>query len=149
MHAGSRGVVNGNVTAVRFETADSDIVVSERPEILVLPPAFSAVEGRIQTLTNRYSLRFTLFDFLHDRAVNCYLHEGQETIIREAWGRRAVVEGVVTRDAESGRPTSVRNISSIAILPDNMSGYQEARGIVPVPDGAPSPEIIIRRLRDG
>ena len=75
--------------------------------------------------------------------------EGQETIIREAWGRRAVVEGVVTRDAESGRPTSVRNISSIEILPDNMPGYQEARGIVPVPDGAPSPEIIIRRLRDG
>ena len=143
-----RAVINGSVTAVRFETAQSDIVVAGGPAPLMLPPAYSAIEGRIQTLTNRYSLRFTLFDFLHDRAVACYLQEGQEAIIREAWGRRAVVEGLVAREAETGRPASVRNISSIEVLPDTMPHYAEARGIVPVPDGAPSPEDLIRRLRD-
>ena len=143
-----REIINGQVTAVRFETAESDIVLSDRPSQLLLPPAYGAVEGRIQTLTNRYSLRFTLFDALHDRAVSCYLEEGQENIIREAWGRRAMVEGLVAREPDSGWPVSIRMISVMEILPDDMPHYQEARGIVPVPEGALSPEDIIRRLRD-
>ena len=142
-----RDIINGQVTAVRFETAESDIVLSDRPSLQLLPPAYGAVEGRIQTLSNRYSLRFTLFDAFHDRAVSCYLDEGQDDI-REAWGRRANVEGLVAREPDSGRPVSIRVISSIEILPDDMPHYEEARGIVPVPDGAPSPEEIIRRLRD-
>jgi len=144
-----RDIINGQVTAVRFETAESDIVVSDRPSPLLLPPAYGAVEGRIQTLTNRYSLRFTLFDVFYDRAVSCYLDEGQENIIREAWGRRATVEGLVAREADSDRPVSIRTISDIRILPDDMPHYFEARGIVPVPEDAESPEDIIRRLRDG
>ena len=143
-----RDIINGQVTAVRFETAESDIVISDSPSQLLLPPAYGAVEGRIQTLTNRYSLRFTLFDALHDRAVSCYLEEGQENIIREAWGRRVIVEGLVAREPDSGRPVSIRMVSVIEILSDDMPHYQEARGIVPVPEGAQSPEDIIRRLRD-
>jgi hypothetical protein len=83
---------------------------------------------------------------LHDRAVSCYLLENQE---REAWGKRAIVEGLVTRDADTGRPTTIRGVSKVHLLSDAPGNYLDARGIVPVPDGSPLPEDIIRRLRDG
>ena len=143
-----REIVNGQVTAVRFETAESDIVVSDSPRPQLLPPALGAVEGRIQTLTNRVSLRFTLFDSFHDRAVSCYLDEGQETIIREAWGRRAIVEGLVAREPDRNRPVTIRGVSSIEILSDDVPHYHDARGIIAVHSDAPSSEDIIRRLRD-
>lgn len=143
-----REIVNGQVTSVRFETSQSDIMVSDSPRPLLLPPAFGAVEGRIQTLSNRGSLRFTIFDSFHDRAVSCYLDEGQETLIREAWGRRAIVEGIVAREPDNGRPVTIRGVSSIEILSDDIPHYHEARGIVVVRDGAPSSEDTIRRLRD-
>lgn len=143
-----REIINGQVTAVRFETADSDIVLADRPSPLLLSSAWGAIEGQIQTLTNRASLRFTLFDTFHDRAVSCYLDQGHDDIIRDAWGRRATVEGLISRDPESARPVSIRSIASIEILPDDIPHYEEARGIVSVRDGAPSPEEIIRRLRD-
>ena len=143
-----REIINGQVTSVRFETSDSDIVLADRPSSLLLPPAFGAIEGRIQTLTNRVSLRFTLFDAFYDRAVSCYLDEGNDDIIREAWGRRATIEGLVAREPDDGRPVSIRGITSIEILPDDMPNYEEARGIISVQDGALSPEEIIRRMRD-
>ena len=143
-----RDIINGQVTAIRFETADADIVLADRSSSLLLPPAFGGIEGQIQTLTNRVSLRFTLFDAFYDRAVSCYLTEGNDDIIREAWGRRAAIEGLVTREPDSGRPVSIRGITSIEILPDDIPHYEEARGIVTVQEGAPSAEEIIRRLRD-
>ena len=143
-----RDIINGQVTAVRFETAEWDIVVSDSPHPQLLPPALGAVEGRIQTLTNRVSLRFTLFDSFHDRAVSCYLDEGQETIIREAWGRRAIVEGLVAREPDRNRPVTIRGVSSIEILSDDVPHYHDARGIIAVHSDAPSSEDIIRRLRD-
>ena len=138
------------VTSVRFETAEEDITILARPSRADrIQPAFGAIEGRIQTLTNRNTLRFTLYDTLYDRAVSCYLVEDQEDIIREAWGRKAIVEGLVTRDADTGRPTTIRGVSKIHLVSDAPGNYLDARGIMPVPDGTPFPEDIIRRLRDG
>ena len=145
-------ILDSNVTSIRFETAEEDITISGL-NIALSPkgarPAYGAVEGRIQTLTNRSSLRFTLFDSLHDRAVSCYWEEGLENVMREAWGKRAIVEGLIARDPITGRPTSVRGISNIHFPDDVGKDYRDARGIVSVPDGAPPPEDIIRRLRDG
>ena len=143
-------VLGQRVTSVRFETAEEDITILARPSRADrIQPAFGAIEGRIQTLTNRNTLRFTLYDTLYDRAVSCYLVEDQEDIIREAWGRKAIVEGLVTRDADTGRPTTIRGVSKIHPVSDAPGSYLDARGIMPVPDGTPLPEDIIRRLRDG
>ena len=145
-------ILSGRITTVRLETADEDFTISN-----TMPPrhtnavrdAYGAIEGRIQTLTNRKSLRFTLYDTLHDRAVSCYLKEGQESIIREAWGKRASVEGKITRDPLSGRPLVIREVSSIHMLPEeDRNGYKRAKGVSPAPAGSPPPEQIIRRLRD-
>lgn len=77
-----------NIEAIRFETAEDDAIVREAPmqaKEPVVRAAYGAVTGRIQTLSSRSRLRFTLYDRLHDRPVSCYLNEGQEDQIRDAW----------------------------------------------------------------
>ena len=80
------------------------------------PVAYGGVTGRIQTLSSRGGLRFTLFDTLFDRAVSCYLAEGQEELMRDVWGRMAVVEGLVTRDRATGRPQVIRSVRGVTVV---------------------------------
>jgi hypothetical protein len=144
-------VLNGTVKSVRFETAADEALVAApaaRPDsIKGKQTAYGAVEGRVQTLTTRGGLRFTLYDTLHDRAVSCYLARGREDQMRDVWGRRAVVEGIVTRDASTGRPLAVREITAVELIPEvEPRKYRELRGISP--SRGLSAEEAIRRLRD-
>jgi hypothetical protein len=145
-------VLSDKITSIRFETAEEDAIVSQQGVVSAenaLQTAYGAAEGRVQTLTTRKGLRFTLYDTLHDRAVSCYLQEGQEELMREAWDRRAIVEGLISRDRLSGRPVAVRRISEIRVLPVIEPGsYLKARGVAPIKAGEPLPEEIIRRLRN-
>jgi hypothetical protein len=153
-------LINGHVNSIRMETAEREITLLTPP-----PPSratggtrqlvpsdggsFGAVEGRVQTLTNRGALRFTLYDTLNDRAVSCYLAEGREAIMLDVWGRRAIVEGWVQRDPLTGRPLSVRRVREITVLPENEPGsYRAARGVSPLRPGDLLPEVLVRRLRD-
>lgn len=108
------GMLRSGIDAVRFETAESEAIVREPTTAPVVPAApqargaYGAVSGRVQTLTSRNQLRFTLYDRLYDRAVSCYLAEDRETLMREMWDKLATVEGWVTRDPASGRPLAVR-----------------------------------------
>jgi hypothetical protein len=150
---GIRAILNGRVTEAIFETADSEAVVrAAAAQPTVIRPAIQnkgAVTGRIQTLLSRGGLRFTLYDLLHDKAVSCYLEEGKEDLLRDAWGRLAIVEGLVRRDPITGRPMAIRHVSTIHVPPDQApDAYQAARGAVPLPPGSQMPEDVIRRLRD-
>ena len=144
-------LLNEHITSVRFETAIEEHIVTSPPFVGAVPlrPAYGAVEGRVQTLSNRQSLRFTLFDSFHDRAVSCYMVEGFEEIMRGAWDKRAAVEGLVTRDPSTGRPLTVRQVTNIRILPDEEGDYRQARGVIPYAEASSTPEEVIRRLRDG
>jgi hypothetical protein len=145
-------ILNGRVHTLEFETAEADATVSVAPKIRPLyaqveRASFGGVSGRIQTLTNRGSLRFTLYDLLQDRAVSCYLTEGREAIMRDAWGKLAVVEGLVRRDP-TGRPTTIRRVMSVTVKPEGVVGdYLTARRASPSVSGL-SAEDAIRRLRD-
>jgi hypothetical protein len=90
------GLLKDHVTAVRLETPQRDFTIlagPPQPEAR-MATALGAVEGRIQTLSNRGSLRFTLFDTLEDHAVSCYLSPGNEDMIQQMWGHLAMVEGI-------------------------------------------------------
>lgn len=145
-------VLGNKVTSVRFETPDREFTVASRPEIAiesVVMKSFGAIEGRVQTLTNRKGLRFVLFDTLHDRAISCYLSEGQEERMRELWGKRAIVEGEVSREKDTGRAVAIRHIADIKALEEIQRGsYLRARAVAPRKPGAPLAEVIIRQLRD-
>ena len=153
------------ITAVRFETAKRESVVRMEPSkvksdqmVSAVPPqlsasavitAYGAVQGRIQTLTSRRTLRFTLYDLLYDKAVSCYLAEEKRELVRDSWGSLAIVEGIVSRDPITGRPLSIRQVSEITPMKaaESRFDYRQARGIAPSITGL-SPEEAIRRIRD-
>ncbi|MDX6690175.1 MAG: hypothetical protein QOG15_1632 [Solirubrobacteraceae bacterium] len=147
-------VLDEGVRAVRFETAEADatiVVASDAGKTAALEPtsAYGAVTGRIQTLSSRSRLRFTLYDKRHDRPVSCYLVDGSEDLMRDAWDRMASVEGVVTRDAITGRPLSVRKIRNVELLHEgHPSDYRAARAAIPRRTDVPRAEVRIRRSRD-
>lgn len=146
------GVLADHVTAIRLETPDRDFTITTAgtQEARVGRPIVSlgAVEGRIQTLSNRRSLRFTLYDELDDRAVSCYLRPGEEDMIQKFWGHRALVEGMVRRDW-SGRPTTIRDITDVVLMPERgPDDWLSARGVLAETwDGTPA-EDMIRKVRD-
>ena len=163
-------LVGNGVRRIRFETSEETTVISKRPSSRrrQAPPleiatveiatvqgsgtsmsvALGAVEGEVQTLTKRNTLRFTLYDVLSDRAVSCYLQEGQEDIMREVWGKQALVEGRVSRDPTDGHPIAVRQVRKVTPLV-KQGDYTLARAILPLALGTELPEERIRRLRDG
>ena len=146
------GLVHGSIHAARFETASETAIVTD-PALADVPKhpvsALGTVEGRVQTLTSRDRLRFTLYDTIHDKAVACYVAEEQQDLLRGIWDRRAVVHGWVTRDPISGRPLTVRRVSAIEAPRDVQRGsYIHARGVVTPLPGAPAPEVTVRRMRD-
>ena len=144
------------IPVIRFENSEADAIIEHNKnyELQAIPNVhapslYGAVEGVVQTLGNRHGLRFTLYDSVFDKAVSCYLESGQDDIMRNAWGRRAIVEGVVNRKADDGRPLSVRRISHVELVTDYPPGsYRLARGILPRQPGDAMPEDAIRRVRD-
>jgi len=141
---------------ITFETLDDEVTFTGAIESLEslgppfeIPAAYGTVRGRIETLSRRRGLRFTLYDQLWDRAVSCYIQPAAEEELRNAWGRLVDVTGLVTTDLRSDRPVSIRQVTSIKIVPAPKPGWLEAaRGaIVPDPDSPPS-EVLIRQLRD-
>lgn len=125
-------LVNGDITAIHFNTSSALHVVREPPareKILVAVDALGAIEGRIRTLTDRQNLKFTLFDSLFDSAVSCYISSDQADEARRLWRKRVIVEGQVRRQPKTGIPTQIRNIRTIQELPNAAPGsYRAARG---------------------
>lgn len=151
-------ILDDRVPEIRFETADDDVTIvndsaARPPPLAVEAPAparvHGAVEGRVQTLSSRGSLRFTLYDLRHDKAVSCYLKKGDEDEMRDAWGRIAVVEGIVKRDPQTGRPQTVRDVSRIRFVEEGRKGdWRQAEGALRGIGSDEPPEAVIRRLRD-
>lgn len=147
-------ILTDHVSAIRLETPDRDFTITSAAEPAWHVPAGRAtvslggVEGRIQTLSNRRSVRFTLYDELDDRAVSCYLRAGDEDMIQKFWGHRAIVEGTVRRDF-TGRPTTIRDITDVVQLPERGNDdWLSGRGILASSwDGTPA-EDAIRKVRD-
>jgi hypothetical protein len=146
-------VIGPHVTQVRFETRESEVIVTSvdgRSRQQRTQRSYGSVEGRIQTLTSRGSVRFTLYDTMNDRAVSCYLQEGRTDIMRGAWDRRAYVTGWITRDIDTGRPLAIRQIEDVEVIEEVAPGaYLAAMGILNTTGRSALPEIFIRRMRDG
>jgi len=146
-------VVDGKVTALRFETQFVDAIVGPQidapAEIPSITYAYGEVKGRVETLTIRRGLRFTLYDSLFDRPISCYLRSGHEESMRDAWGRRVIVTGLIGREPLTRRPVVVREIQNIEIATDVEPGsYRLARGALGLHDETGPSDLIIRSMRD-
>src|SRR3990167_8496332 len=119
-------VIDHRITSIRFETAEKDFVIASRPTANIQEPqikyAWSSVKGKIETLSERKKLSFTLWDSLYDKPVSCYFKEEQKDTMRNAWGKRAIVSGKVGRRTETGRPIVIREMRQIRLLGDVEPG---------------------------
>lgn len=139
---------------VVLETAADDVVFTAPTPPTTAPPppqpqairSLGTVRGRVETLSHRGELRFTLFELATDRAVSCYLPDDHEDLMRDAWGHVADVTGTVTRDATTGRPRSIRRVTAVDVIREgDPADYLRARGAV---RGTEPAEAVIRRIRD-
>lgn len=147
-----RKLLSADVTSIRFETADfeTELFASEdgADQVVQQATAFGAVRGRVQSMSNRGSLRFTLYELTDDKPVSCYVEPGFERKLIRAWGKIADVEGQVRRNPVTHQPVSVREVREITIIPESTESWREAIGCSPAsPDDAP-PEERIRKSRD-
>lgn len=136
---------------VTLETADDELIFAAPVSGGVgagtqTTKSLGTVRGRVETLSHRKGYRFTLYELATDRPVSCYLQADHEDLMRDAWGHIADVTGLVTRDAESGRPLAIRRVTSVDVVADgDAMGFLRARGAV---GGSEPAEAIIRRIRD-
>jgi hypothetical protein len=144
-------ILNGKITSVEFNTDDFGVSVDKPMEIQGVVAgeyAFGTVTGTVETLSKHGKMRFVLYDSLFNRAVDCFLQQGQEDWMLDAWDKRVRVAGEVTRDPNSGRPISVHNIQYIELIKSRGIDIGMLVGLIPWREGDELPEEAIRRLRD-
>jgi hypothetical protein len=154
--AGNRIVklIGDRIRSVRFETEEDDAQVFRHPKEVLLEARMQkarhgCVRGRVQSMSSRGGLRFTLYDIIDDHPISCYLAPRSEDIMRESWGKLANVEGLVRRNPETTQPTTVRHITNITILCEPEPGaWRQAIGAARGFLGDTKPEDIIREGRD-
>ena len=145
-------VLNGRISSIRFQTETDEAIIASPSATQAargLDYALGSVKGKVQMLTERTRLKFTLYDAIFDRAVTCYLSEDQRDVMREAWGKRAIVSGRVGRRPDTGHPVVIREIKSVTILePPEPGGFESARGILAAGSSGETAEQRVGRMRD-
>ncbi len=127
-------LLNGKVTSVRFETPTEDVLVaSHYRDGVPVKPTYSVgtLKGVVEALSRRRGIRFTIYDALFDRPIACYLKDGQEDKVKDFWGKKVLVTGLIGRDAESGKPFAIRKVTQVSPAESSEPGsYRHARGII-------------------
>ena len=128
-------LLNRKITSVRFETEKEDVLIASPyreggPEAKPTY-AIGTIKGTVESLSRRRGVRFTVYDVLFDRPIACYLKEGQEGKIKDFWGKKVYVAGLIGRDVDNGKPFAVRDIIEIAPVESSEPGsFRNARGVI-------------------
>lgn len=118
---GLRRLINGRITSIRFETDEKKYTIKKHT---IFAPTktywdtetFGGARGRVQSISDRQYLHFTLFDYNDDHPITCSSLETQKEEMRNAWGKLAYIEGTVTRDKETDLISSINNITKITLI---------------------------------
>lgn len=137
--------LDGDVIFVAPVSVQRVASVAERQ--LQTTTSLGSVRGRVEMISQRNTLRFSIYELVNDRAVTCYPHPDYADVMREAWGRIADVTGTITRDAATGMPVSIRRVTRVDVVEDEgePDGYLRARGAIKTAEPA---EQALRRMRD-
>jgi hypothetical protein len=123
------------LTYVRFHTAGRPVPLSQRSadtvsKLLGQHQALGSVEGKLQTISERGTLQFVVFDSLYDKGVNCFMDEKIMDEAMQAFRKRVAVTGMVQYDQES-RPVSIR-VDTLQVFKDvsELPPIKNLRGIL-------------------
>lgn len=144
-------LLSSKITSIVFATATDDIFIenqykNDNPSKLIY--AYGRLKGIIQTLSMRHGLRFTLYDILYDLPISGYLKEEQRELVREYWGKKVYVSGMICREPDTGKPLNIRDISEIVPVDSKPGGFRRAIGIIELKQGE-TPEEMISGIRNG
>lgn len=108
--------------------------------------SLGTVRGRVETLSRRRALSFSLYELTTDAAVKCFMDSDLEDTMRGVWGQIADVTGTIRRDANSDKPLWIRRITKVDPVDEgDPDGYLRARGALASKEPA---EVLVRRMRD-
>lgn len=148
--------IDGKVKAVQFSsnghvaTVDTPRTLAETAEHPKRQHSLGIVTGVVETLSGRGRLSCTIYDSLFDMAIKCFIDVGFRETVRSAWGQRVSITGEIERDPQTGRPTVVRNVRRIDVQERRThDSHQRARGVLGWRPDDESPEVKIRRMRNG
>lgn len=111
--------------------------------------ALGSLTGVIQTLSRTRGFKFVVHDESSGRNVECRFREDQSEDMRAIWGKRARVQGLVTRDARTGVPLFVSEVERVTPTPENHPGaFVRARGVFAESRNEEPAAATIRRIRD-
>ena len=146
-------IINGRVASMSFEIEGQ---ITEVREAVVRDDLIEGKTYALGTITGiarslmRTPFRISIEDELFERAVWCYTPASYEEMMREAWGKRVSVTGLIYRDPDTGRPETVKSVVHLEIIEEKppLEGFEAARGVLPWNETDESSEIRVRQLRD-
>ena len=152
---GMTAVLNGRINAVHVGNIVSPAQITKATDFSEPPTprpdpfvSFGSIEGAVASLQSPSEERlwFVLTDFTFNRRVRCDISTDQVEVARMFWPHGDVrVQGLISRDPETGSPTHVSDITLIESTKPIDQG--EIPHIRPTHDDRP-PEEIIREFRD-
>jgi hypothetical protein len=150
-------MVNGSITAIRLGGTER---YELRPQAVGVMPLMvvasdrssdlGEVSGRVEAMNSHDARWFNVYDLIDNKRVRCTLSQALEGQMKDIWQRLVTVEGRVQRDAVSGRPLAVTEVTNITIHDEPDPGaWRSAIGVVSVlGDNVPTNEETIERFRD-
>ncbi len=119
--AGLKRLINGHVKSVTLGSEQKRYTIKKTT---MFSPAkvqwdtetFGGARGKVQSISDRQYLHFTLYDYNDDRPIPCSYPEGSKDKMRKVWGKLVYVEGIVTRDPDTDLVSSIHGISSIEVI---------------------------------
>lgn len=149
-------IINGKIPSIRLETVDRDFSISttysenqqDKPPANIPSTYFDTVIGRVQNLFKEPSYRFTLYERFRNKPVSCFLNPNYEDIMRDAWGKYAIVEGMVKISSSDGLPETIRDIKKVEVYHGESGFWRDAIGAANGVFREMSPEDFVRNTRD-
>lgn len=112
--------------------------------------SLGAIRGRIQTLSSRKGLQFTIWDEIFDRGVQVFISSELHDQLQRLWDHDAEVIGMISRHPDTGQPISIRDVRSLdEVAPRSSGNPNRFKGILKqyITPGS-DPDDMLRRLRD-
>lgn len=109
---------------------------------------YSEIDGELDIISVRGAPSFVLYEHGTDRRIRCVFPSDRMSQVKDALGKRVLVEGTV-RFRANGTPIAITNVQQFSVLPEPSREISELMGILPnFTEGVDAGEYV-RRLRSG
>ena len=119
----------GNGEGAKFPVTTRTVETVTK-EVGAQKSAYGAIEGTLQTISNRAGFQFVVYEALTDRGVNCFVRPDMFRDAHAAFGKRVKVSGLI-RYAKDGKPISI-DVENVRVFKtiEEIGPIESFRGIL-------------------